>query len=260
MSPLARRALSLVRFAFILILPLAFTRAVHADTWTSGQEITNPQSFWGDDNDTPPNPAALLIANNFNSVYAATGDLLYVGAPGGYQLIFTRAETLLLYLPTAGPVGPLDATLVDPMSTSAGSFGGEVTALQLNVDFSSAGLLGSSSVPFGNLVLTGFDGSLSSLNGQTVSQFLGDVSVLLGGGSSIYTIDQLDNASDSIIVDLNTSFSNGNPSPWADEHLTLPTGTTGGGGGGTTSMPEPSSVVLLGAGLLGILGLAKFKA
>jgi hypothetical protein len=46
---------------------------------------------------------------------------------------------------------PLSADLIDPSSTSSGLFGGEVLALQFNVDFSDAGLIsGSAGLAFGD--------------------------------------------------------------------------------------------------------------
>jgi hypothetical protein len=60
------------------------------------------------------------------------------------------------YLPQASQAGPLSDDLINPTSSSSGVFGGNIVALQMDVDFSNAGFLqGTSGVRFGDLVLTG---------------------------------------------------------------------------------------------------------
>jgi hypothetical protein len=62
-------------------------------------------------------------------------------------------------------------------------FGGNVLALQLDVDFSDAGVLGGTSgLAFGDLRMCNFT-TLSALNGMTVRQYLALVNTLLGGGT-----------------------------------------------------------------------------
>jgi len=142
--------------------------------------------------------------------------------------------------------------LADPTSTNSGAFGGDVAALALNVDFSDGGFLsGTSGHKFGDLILTNFDGSLAGLNGLTVDQFLGLTNTLLGGGSEPYTIAQLD----PVAIDLSISFLGGDPSDFAQESLLPPSGSSGEG---TTPAPEPSSVLLLGTGLLA-LGIVQYR-
>ena len=100
----------------------------------------------------------------------------------------TSAFSVIDYLPAVGTAGPLNTNLLNPTSSSSGAFGGEVTALKLNIDFSDAGfLLGTKGIPFGDLILANFS-TLPNLNGLTVRQFLGDANTALGGGSSIYSI------------------------------------------------------------------------
>jgi PEP-CTERM motif len=98
-------------------------------------------------------------------------------------------------------------------------------------------LLGTKGIPFGNLILANFS-TPPSLDGLTVRQFLGDVNTLLGGGSSIYTIADLDPVTSS----LNISFFGGTPSTFAQTNLVAPTVPT----------PEPSSVVLVGTAMLAL--------
>ncbi len=119
-------------------------------------------------------------------------------------------------------------------------------ALALDVDFSNAGLLGTSSTPFGDLVLVNFEPAsspnsinpLTQLNGLTVNQFLELANTCLGGGSCPLGIDN----TDQVALDLGAAFEAGTPSAFADDHLALPSSTT------TTPAPEPSSLVLARSG------------
>jgi len=72
-------------------------------------------------------------------------------------MTFTGALPVLAYLPEGGTAAAaLTGNLVDPTTTSSGRFGGDVTALWLNIDFSDAGVLaGASGLQFGNLRLCG---------------------------------------------------------------------------------------------------------
>jgi hypothetical protein len=122
-----------------------------------------------------------------------------------------------------------------------------VLSLEFNVDFSDAGFLpATSGIPFGDLVLEGFT-TLPQLDGLTVRQFLGDMNTLLGGGSSIVSIADLGTT----VNDLNSSFSLGTPSQFAQDHLVAPTAVT--------ATPEPSSLAVLIAGLLGLGATAHLK-
>lgn len=115
--------------------------------------------------------------------------------------------------------------------------GGDVTALELNVAFSNAGLLGTSSVPFGDLVLTNFTGGLSEFSGLTVSEFLALAETCLGDGSCPSGAGNVDG----LAGNLSFSFALGTVTAFADDHLTLLATTA--------SMPEPSSLLLLAPGL-----------
>jgi hypothetical protein len=125
-----------------------------------------------------------------------------------------------------------------------------VVALTLNVNFSNAGLLqGTSSIPFGSLVLTNFSGGFSGLNGLTVSQFLGLANTCLSGGSCP---EGLDNVA-TVTNDLNSSFDTapgpGTVSTFADSNLALPSSAT--------PAPEPSSSLLLAPALAGVAFLRR---
>ena len=178
--------------------------------------VTASQVSWGD-TPTPFNFAGLLVAN-YASVYAPS-DLFEIGIPSspGFSIIWSNTTDLLTFLPSSGAPAALDADLVDPTSSSAGSFAGEVAALKLNIDFSDAGLLTHpAGVTFGDLELVNFSGALSGLDGLSVLDLLGQVNVLLGGGATGYTIDDVFETLD----DVNASFNGGGAATsFAEDHL-----------------------------------------
>jgi hypothetical protein len=93
-------------------------------------------------------------------------------------------------------------------------FGGEVVALQLNVDFSDAGhTLGATGLRFGNLTLCGL--SLAGLNGTSVRSFLATANTALGGGLTPYAITDIN----ALANELNFAFGEGAVSVFAQAHL-----------------------------------------
>jgi hypothetical protein len=139
-----------------------------------------------------------------------------VGIPGaaGFSMQFSGAAFVI---GSHGTLGPLNADLIDPNSTSSGAFGGEVLTLRININFSDAGVtLGNLGIPFGDLQLRNFVGSQFNLNDLTVRQILGHANNLLGGGSSLfYSISELNE----VTVQLNSSFGGGGVSIFAQDHL-----------------------------------------
>jgi hypothetical protein len=87
-----------------------------------GDVITYTQSSWGD----PASEAGMLLADHYNSIYATTFGVLEVGIPGttGFSMQFTGSSSVLMYLPGAGPPGPLTNDLLDPVTSPSGTFGG----------------------------------------------------------------------------------------------------------------------------------------
>ena len=157
-----------------------------------------------------------MLDVSFDTVYAATFGVVSGGlASGGFTLSFTDAESVVQYLPAIGPPAPLNGSALDPIATAAGSFGGEVLALTLNVDFSDARVSGGLAIPLGDLALCNV-GTLP-VNGMTVRQFLGVANTLLGGGSSFpFTVPEVD----PVVAELNGAFPNGVPGPFASHLVT----------------------------------------
>jgi hypothetical protein len=181
--------------------------------WHEGDLTTYDQNFWGD----PTASAASILEADYNTVYASTLGLVEVGIPGaaGFSMQFTSASNVIDYLPSTGAVGPLTADLANPTTGSSGAFGGNVLALQVNVDFADAGFLSASSgLKFGDLQLCGLT-SDTDLNGKSARQVLALANTALGGGSTTDGISDLN----TIALDLNDSFNAGTPSTFAQDHL-----------------------------------------
>jgi len=105
-----------------------------------------------------------------------------IGTGGTFDATWDSAADIEAYLPAGGINGALSANLLDPTSTSAGHFGGEVLALQLNVDLGNSGLtLNSNTVDhFGALLICGTG---TPFDGHTVADLLAAANTAVGGGS-----------------------------------------------------------------------------
>jgi len=93
---------------------------------------TYTQGGWGNTNGTP----GRLLTSNFSTVYP--GGKVVIG--GTYTLTFKSAAAVQAFLPAGGTANVLNASAINPTSSHAGVIAGQLLALQLNVDFSTAGV------------------------------------------------------------------------------------------------------------------------
>ncbi len=171
-----------------------------------GDYCTYTQGGWG----APPNGGnpGQILADNFDGLY---GDLV-VGT--GFTMTFESAPDVEAYLPAGGTPGALIGDVTNPTSTSAGVFGGQTTALRLNVDLNDAGIIDGFEGTISSLVLTGTGGSL---DGSTVAEILAVAEQALGGGGlpASYSYAQIND----LVDNLNNAFDNCVPTDWAQAHL-----------------------------------------
>jgi len=159
------------------------------------------------------NPGTILHGS-FAAVYP-TGVEVGIPGAGGFSMKFTTAAAVTAYLPAGGPPSALTGDLVNPTSSSAGVFGGQVLALQLNVDFSAAGVTQGPGGPVGALKLCNFG---NAKDGVTVAQVLADANTALGGGALpgyVLTLSELNG----LVTDLNESFDDCDVGAFAQAHL-----------------------------------------
>jgi len=185
-----------------------------------GEFVTFSQVSWGE---TPIfGNAAYVLLERFDLEYPAG---LEVGVPGssGHSMFFTSGSAVLNYLPASGSSGPLNNDLVDPTSSAAGFLGGTTLALQIDVDFSDAGILARpAEIAFGDLILhdmaTASDYDMSAFDGFSVRQFLEVANGVLGGGIATFSYDAWWQVTDQ----LGLAFEFGQPNHWAQDHLRIP--------------------------------------
>ncbi len=136
----------------------------------SGNYCTFLQSQW------PGQPGGATLGSLVNVIGSAT-----IGTGGTYTATWDSANAIKAYLPASGTNGALNASLTDATNTSAGHFGGELLALQLNADLGTSGVQvnGNAVSDFGSLRLCGTG---TPLDGSTVDQVLALANKAVGGG------------------------------------------------------------------------------
>lgn len=123
---------------------------------------------------------------------------LVVGHSSGFTLKLSLASDVEKFLPAGGQPKALDKNYVDPKSTKAGVFGGQVVALKMNIAFSDADKIGSGSIKLGSLIVTA-----GPLAGKTVYEVLDIVNLSLSGGTTPYSYSQLNDAATAINENFN---------------------------------------------------------
>ena len=188
------------------------TAGVSGCPWRDWEMFSGTQADWGDDPDGA-NLGSLLFAG-YSSVYAPYG-VFVVGNLSYYSMFFGSAASLNRYLPATGPPAALDSDLGDPYSSASGEFGGDVSALKLDVDFSDAGFLrGIQPVKFGDLRICGLTAT-PDLNNLTVRQALDALNLALSSAPTSDSINDLD----ALARQLESSFFEGWASVFANDHL-----------------------------------------
>ncbi len=165
---------------------------------------TFTQGGWGAD-PSGNNPGELLHSN-FANLYP---NGVYVG--GNYKLTFTSAQAITNFLPQGGKPNVLTANATNPLTSAAQVFAGQVLALQLNVDFSQAGItptgLGDRTIT--TSVIYGLPNP-GPLAGKKVSEVLALANQVLGGNTGAlpagYNVSWLN----SIVDTINNNYDNGN--------------------------------------------------
>jgi hypothetical protein len=170
---------------------VTITVTAHHACTTSGF-TTFTQGGWGAS--PSGNNPAMLLKNNFASVYPSG---VSIGA-GTKVVTFTTSDAIKNFLPAGGTAGVLAASATNPKKTAAGVFAGQVLAMQLNLDFSNAGI---TKADLGGLVYHGY----------TVTAIMAAANHVLGGNTAVLaqygfsSISQLNNVIDSF----NRNFDNG---------------------------------------------------
>ena len=123
---------------------------------------TYTQGFWHNTN------GLNLLNLGWSSVY---GSNVKIG--GNKTLTFTNPSYTSRFLPQGGTPGYLTSSSTNPTSSSANVFGGQVLTLQLNVDYSAAGMT--------NPGLVNLKFNYGPLAGYNVGQILAIANAVMGG-------------------------------------------------------------------------------
>lgn len=154
-----------------------------------GMLRTQTQGGWGS---TPSgnNPGTYLHAN----FQAAFAEGLTVGCyPNNFYVKLTSAQAVTNLLPAGGKAAVLTSSPVDPASLN-NVLVGQLVALKLSVTFDAYDAnFGGSSVALGNMII-----SSGTFEGYTVKQFLNTAELVLGGCSTEFTPQQINETASSI--------------------------------------------------------------
>lgn len=133
-----------------------------------------------------------LLASNFATAFPSGIEAGVLG-DAGFSMKFTSAAAVQNYLPASATAGVLTADLTNPVTTSAGVFGGQVLTLKINVAESGVG----TQAGFGGLY---YCKSNDALYGKTVSEVLATMESVLGGGAvpDGHSVSSLNDLADSL--------------------------------------------------------------
>lgn len=164
-----------------IALPLLLVSAVWAQDnpcdIPPGSYRTQTQGGWGTVC-RGGNPGCVRDAN-FVAVFPAG---LTIG--GNYTILFTTSAAVRDYLPAGGTPAVLTGNLVDPASTPAGVFAGQVTALAISLGFSNAGVAGFPAGLGSLFIPTGIYDPFGEFAGWSVNQIFALANTVLGGNTA----------------------------------------------------------------------------
>lgn len=155
---------------------------------------TFKQDQWGGDPNKPG--GAKLLGVNFSTVYPSG---VIVGSLR--TLTFTSASAVRAFLPQGDKPHVLNASAINPTKTNAGEFAGQVLALQLNVDFSNAGITRAG--------LAALHLKSGKLMGKTVAEVLGLANHVLGGEGGLLPAGISVKDLKDIVKKINENYENG---------------------------------------------------
>ena len=241
-------------FSTVAIGAALLASSAHAATFSQNEFFAYNQTAWGLPSTAAP--ASLLRADpaaelQFYSIFP-TG--LMIGTLATHYALFDTGQDVLNYLPDTSAPGVLTTNESNPQSTSSGVFGAEVLTLNLNVAYNDVGPIADTfgnvafthpdGVTWGDLILKGFVGSESGLNGLAIRQLLPLSENLVGGGVAPFSVMDIS----SLLISINATFEDGYVSDFAEAHLALPAAVT-------APVPESSNLEMLlgGFALMGVV-------
>ena len=165
---------------------------------------TQTQGGWS--TDCHGNNPGCIRDNNWDAAFPSG---LTIGLTNPFFSIhFTESAAVAAFLPEGGPSASLTSDYIDPTTTNAGVFGGQVTALAVTLGMVSAGVPGFG--PLGDLYyLSKFPHPGYPFSGMTVQQLFDLANEVLGGNTSnLPPGTTISNLSDAIAV-INENFVDG---------------------------------------------------
>ncbi|HEY3293877.1 MAG TPA: T9SS type A sorting domain-containing protein [bacterium] len=144
--------------------------------------------------------------DNWSAIFPLPNGLI-VG--GTYTIQLTTSAAANAFIPAGGTPGVLTANLVNPTSSPAGVFAGQLVALALTLEFSNAGVPGFNPA-FGSLVVqSGVHNPTGAFAGWSVSSIFALANQVLGGNVGALpagiSVSDLNN----VLTSINQNFDNG---------------------------------------------------